>query len=97
MSRLQASLKLAQDGHFYLHNLGRKGLQVSGKAVPAGSRCRLFDGCFLEVGGLSLVFLVNAHVAEIMRKVREAVTDIDQPPRPPTGTGRPSQGKVRKE
>ena len=51
VSRLQASLKLAQDGHFYLHNLGRKGLQVSGKAVPAGSRCRLFDGCFLEVQG----------------------------------------------
>ena len=35
-----------------------------------GQSVRLSDGSLLEIGGLSFLFLLNAHIAEVFRKMQ---------------------------
>lgn len=69
-SRQAALIKLDQRGGFHLWNTGRKKLRVNLKEVGVGQSVRLSDGSLLEIGGLSFLFLLNAHIAEVFRKMQ---------------------------
>lgn len=69
-SRQAALLKLDHRGIFHLWNTGRKKLFVNQKEVGVGQSVRLQDGSLLEVGGLAFLFLLNAHVTEVFRKLQ---------------------------
>ncbi|KAG0623118.1 hypothetical protein M758_3G149800 [Ceratodon purpureus] len=59
VSRKQASLKLKEDGVFYLRNLGRRSLTVNNIAVDIDQRAILGSNCLIEVGGMCFIFEIN--------------------------------------
>jgi len=59
VSRQQATIKLKEDGRFYMRNIGRKVMHVNGMLVDRGQRAVLPDSCLIEVGGASFVFEAN--------------------------------------
>lgn len=72
VSRQQASLKLKEDGFFYLRNLGRRTLTVNNIPVDSDQRAMLGSNCLIEVGGMCFIFeinkrLVKQHVARMHR------------------------------
>ena len=92
-SRQAALLKLDQRGCFHLWNTGRKKLRVNLEEVGVGQSVRLSDGCLLEIGGMSFLFLLNAHIAEAFRKMQNGPgaepsafrNDSGAPPAPEPG------------
>ena len=96
-SRQAALLKLDHRGVFHLWNTGRKKLLVNQKEVGVGQSVPLPDGSLLEVGGLAFLFLQNAHIAEVFRKLQSGpgagnlgLRESEDPPALP-GDG-PSKG-----
>lgn len=59
VSRQQASVKLKEDGVFYLRNLGRRSLTVNNIAVDIDQRAILGSNCLIEVGGMCFIFEIN--------------------------------------
>ena len=59
VSRQQGMVRLHPGGSFYFQNLGQRKAKVDGNAVPTRARAVLKNGSLLQVGGLSLMFLVN--------------------------------------
>ncbi|CAK9862278.1 unnamed protein product [Sphagnum jensenii] len=64
VSRQQASLKLKEDGVFYLRNLGRRSLTVNNNAVETGQRAILGSNCLIEVGGMRFIFEINKRLVK---------------------------------
>ncbi|CAM6079245.1 unnamed protein product [Sphagnum tenellum] len=72
VSRQQASLKLKEDGVFYLRNLGRRSLTVNNNAVETGQRAILGSNCLIEVGGMRFIFEINKRlVKQQVEQMRE--------------------------
>jgi predicted component of type VI protein secretion system len=72
VSRQQASLKLKEDGVFYLRNLGRRSLTVNNNAVETGQRAILGSNCLIEVGGMRFIFEINKRlVKQQVERMRE--------------------------
>ncbi len=62
VSRQQGMIRLhPTSGDFYFQNYGRRKVRVNNQAVPYRRRAVLENGALLDVGGLSLLFLVNRH------------------------------------
>jgi len=59
VSREQAFVALGPDGVFRVRNVGRQEMHVNGQALPRGHEAALPHLGLVEVGGLSLLFLVN--------------------------------------
>lgn len=59
ISREQATIKLKEDGSFYLLNVGKRPLRVNETSLEKYEHVRLPDTCLLEVAGVTLVFEAN--------------------------------------
>ncbi|KAJ7547848.1 hypothetical protein O6H91_08G106700 [Diphasiastrum complanatum] len=64
VSRRQASIKLKEDGVFYLKNLGRRVLYVNNFAIEKSQRASLNSNCLIEVGGMRFIFEINKKLAK---------------------------------
>ncbi|MCO5568741.1 hypothetical protein L7F22_022441 [Adiantum nelumboides] len=77
VSRRQATIRLMEDGLFYLKNLGRRDLSVNNIPIPNGQHAMLGSGCLIEVGGMRFIFetnrrLVKERVAEMLQNRQQA-------------------------
>ncbi|KAI5069157.1 hypothetical protein GOP47_0015458 [Adiantum capillus-veneris] len=72
VSRRQATIRLMEDGLFYLKNLGRRDLSVNNIPIPNGQHAMLGSGCLIEVGGMRFIFETNR------RLVKERVEEMLQ-------------------
>ena len=59
MSRRQATLKLEDDGNFYLTNDGRFAMLVDGEQLQMGERARLRDQSVIQIAHFRLTLSVN--------------------------------------
>jgi hypothetical protein len=60
VSRLQAQLLLTAEGSWSITNTGRAPMAVNGQQLQRGACVMLPHLSLLEVGGMSLLFMVNS-------------------------------------
>eukprot|EP00252_Welwitschia_mirabilis_P021935 TRINITY_DN5780_c0_g1_i3.p1 TRINITY_DN5780_c0_g1~~TRINITY_DN5780_c0_g1_i3.p1 ORF type:complete len:880 (+),score=211.04 TRINITY_DN5780_c0_g1_i3:584-3223(+) len=59
VSRRQATIKLKEDGLFYLENHGKRSISVNGYVVAQDQRICLASNCLIEIGGMQFIFEIN--------------------------------------
>lgn len=59
VSRRQATIRLREDGLFYLENHGRRAIAVNSRDIMTGQCIRLGSNCLIEVGGMTFIFEIN--------------------------------------
>jgi len=64
VSRRQATIKLKEDGVFYLENHGKRAIAVNSHNVASGQRIRLGSNCLIEIGGMRFIFEMDKRLAK---------------------------------
>ncbi|KAK1274255.1 hypothetical protein QJS04_geneDACA012233 [Acorus gramineus] len=59
ISRRQATIKMTEDGSFFIKNVGRHSIFVNGKEVMVKQHLHLIPGCLIEMRGMAFIFEVN--------------------------------------
>ncbi|KAK1262672.1 hypothetical protein QJS04_geneDACA008947 [Acorus gramineus] len=59
ISRRQATIKMTEDGSFFIKNIGRHSIFVNGKEVMNKQHLKLSSGCLIEMRGMAFIFEVN--------------------------------------
>ncbi|XP_068646617.1 uncharacterized protein [Aristolochia californica] len=59
VSRRQATIKMEEDGAFYLTNLGKSYILVNSKEVANGQCSNLSSSCLIEIRGMRFMFETN--------------------------------------
>lgn len=76
VSRRQATIRLKEDGVFYLKNLGRRDLSVNNIPIPSGQHAMLGPNCLIEVGGMRFIFEINRRL--VKQRVEEMLQNRQQ-------------------
>lgn len=76
VSRRQATIKLKEDGVFYLKNLGRRDLSVNNIPIASGQHAMLGSNCLIEVGGMRFIFEINRKL--VRQRVAEMLSTRQQ-------------------
>lgn len=63
VSRRQATIKLKEDGLFYLENYGKRVISVNSHNIASGQRIRLSSNCLIEIGGMRFIFEMDKRLA----------------------------------
>jgi len=64
VSRRQATIKLKEDGVFYLENHGKRAIAVNSHNVASGQRIRLGSNCLIEIGGMRFIFEMDKRLSK---------------------------------
>ncbi|KAH7315032.1 hypothetical protein KP509_21G031100 [Ceratopteris richardii] len=76
VSRRQATIRLMEDGVFYLKNLGSRDLSVNNIIIPSGQHATIGSNCLIEVGGMRFIFEINRKL--VKRRVEEMLQNRQQ-------------------
>lgn len=76
VSRRQATIRLKEDGVFYLKNLGRRDLSVNNIPIANGQHAMLGSNCLIEVGGMRFIFEINRKL--VRQRVAEMLSTRQQ-------------------
>ena len=72
VSRRHALISLKSDGEFYIKNIGKRPIDVNGRPVWRGTKCRLPHDSLIEIANIFLLFSINTpFVAKIQRQLRQ--------------------------
>ena len=75
VSRRHALIKLKCDGEFYIKNIGKRPLDVNGRPVWRGTKCRLPHDSVIEIANIFLLFSINTPtMAKIKQQLRSSMT-----------------------
>ncbi|MCL7023607.1 hypothetical protein MKW94_011131 [Papaver nudicaule] len=74
ISRRQATIKMDENGSFYMKNLGKCPVLVNSKELKTGQRIKLTSNCLIEISGMQFLFEINQnivrqHLAEKARRI----------------------------
>ncbi|XP_054277295.1 microspherule protein 1 isoform X2 [Macrosteles quadrilineatus] len=77
VSRRQGTIRLRNNGDFYLASEGKRAIFVDGRPILAGNKYRLNNNSVVEVAGLRFIFLVNQ---ELIGVIRQEAAKLQQQP-----------------
>ncbi|XP_057815024.2 uncharacterized protein LOC131028707 isoform X2 [Cryptomeria japonica] len=72
VSRRQATIRLREDGLFYLENHGRRAIAVNSCDIMSGQCIRLGSNCLIEIGGMTFIFEISRRRREQSDKKHQA-------------------------
>ncbi|KAI3855879.1 hypothetical protein MKX03_011534 [Papaver bracteatum] len=62
ISRRQATIKIDENGCFYMKNLGKCSVLVNSKELKTGQRVKLSSNCLIEISGIQFLFEINQNI-----------------------------------
>ncbi|KAI3853199.1 hypothetical protein MKX03_021526 [Papaver bracteatum] len=62
ISRRQATIKMDENGSFYMKNLGKCSVLVNSKELKTGQRVKLSSNCLIEISGIQFLFEINQNI-----------------------------------
>ncbi|XP_014249677.1 microspherule protein 1 isoform X2 [Cimex lectularius] len=68
VSRQQGTIRLRNNGDFFIMNEGKRPIYVDGRPILAGNKYRLNDNSVVEIAGLRFVFLINMELISVIRQ-----------------------------
>ncbi|XP_067015360.1 microspherule protein 1 [Anabrus simplex] len=77
VSRRQGTIRMRNNGDFFLSSEGKRAIYVDGRAILAGNKYRLNNNSVLEIAGLRFVFLINQ---DLMNVIRQEVIKLNLQP-----------------
>ncbi|KAI3989154.1 hypothetical protein MKX01_033190 [Papaver californicum] len=85
ISRRQATIKMDENGSFYMKNLGRCSVLVNSKELKTGQRVKLSSNCLIEISGIQFLFemnqnIVRHHLAEKARRINDNISKFQRLP-----------------
>ncbi|XP_069678073.1 microspherule protein 1 isoform X2 [Periplaneta americana] len=67
VSRRQGTIRLRNNGDFFLSSEGKRAIYVDGRPILAGNKYRLNNNSVVEIAGLRFIFLVNQDLISVIR------------------------------
>ncbi|XP_047097684.1 microspherule protein 1 isoform X3 [Schistocerca piceifrons] len=67
ISRRQGTIRLRNNGDFFLSSEGKRPIYVDGRPILAGNKYRLNNNSVIEIAGLRFIFLVNQELINVIR------------------------------
>nr|CAD7568015.1 unnamed protein product [Timema californicum] len=67
ISRRQGTIRLRNNGDFFLCSEGKRPMYVDGRPILAGNKYRLNNNSVVEIAGLRFIFLVNQELINVIR------------------------------
>lgn len=67
VSRRQGTIRLRNNGDFFLSSEGKRAIFVDGRPILAGNKYRLNNNSVVEIAGLRFIFLVNQDLISVIR------------------------------
>lgn len=67
ISRRQGTIRLRNNGDFFLSSEGKRPIYVDGRPILAGNKYRLNNNSVIEIAGLRFIFLVNQDLINVIR------------------------------
>lgn len=68
VSRQQGTIRLRNNGDFFIMNEGKRAIYIDGRPILAGNKYRLNDNSVVEIAGLRFVFLINMELISVIRQ-----------------------------
>lgn len=68
VSRRQGTIRLRNNGDFFLSSEGKRAIYVDGRPILAGNKYRLNNNSVVEVAGLRFIFLINQELINVIRQ-----------------------------
>uniref|UniRef100_A0A1B6CT39 Microspherule protein 1 n=1 Tax=Clastoptera arizonana TaxID=38151 RepID=A0A1B6CT39_9HEMI len=68
ISRRQGTIRLRNNGDFYLASEGKRAIYVDGRPILAGNKYRLNNNSVVEIANLKFSFLVNQDLISVIRQ-----------------------------
>lgn len=68
VSRRQGTIRLRNNGDFYLASEGKRAIYVDGRPILAGNKYRLNNNSVVEIASLRFIFLVNQDLINAIRE-----------------------------
>lgn len=68
VSRRQGTIRLRNNGDFFLASEGKRAIFVDGRPILAGNKYRLNNNSVVEIAGLRFLFLVNQELIGVIRQ-----------------------------
>ncbi|KAL1124814.1 hypothetical protein AAG570_001435, partial [Ranatra chinensis] len=68
VSRQQGTIRLRNNGDFFLMNEGKRPIYIDGRPILTGNKYRLNDNSVVEIAGLRFVFLINMDLISVIRQ-----------------------------
>ncbi|KDR21571.1 hypothetical protein L798_01725 [Zootermopsis nevadensis] len=68
VSRRQGTIRLRNNGDFFLSSEGKRAIYVDGRPILAGNKYRLNNNSVVEIAGLRFIFLVNQDLISVIRR-----------------------------
>ncbi|XP_075215541.1 microspherule protein Rcd5 [Lycorma delicatula] len=68
VSRRQGTIRLRNNGDFFLASEGKRAIYVDGRPILAGNKYRLNNNSVVEIAGLRFIFLVNQELISVIRQ-----------------------------
>uniref|UniRef100_A0A0V0GC70 Microspherule protein 1 n=1 Tax=Triatoma dimidiata TaxID=72491 RepID=A0A0V0GC70_TRIDM len=68
VSRQQGTIRLRNNGDFFIMNEGKRPIFVDGRSILTGNKYRLNDNSVVEIAGLRFVFLINMELISVIRQ-----------------------------
>jgi len=68
VSRQQGTIRLRNNGDFFVLNEGKRPIYVDGRPILTGNKYRLNDNSIVEIAGLRFIFLINMELISVIRQ-----------------------------
>ncbi|XP_011310632.1 microspherule protein 1 isoform X2 [Fopius arisanus] len=68
VSRRQATIRLRNNGDFFLSSEGKRPIFVDSRPILAGNKMKLNNNSVIEVAGLRFIFLINQELISVIRQ-----------------------------
>lgn len=68
VSRQQGTIRLRNNGDFFIMNEGKRAIYIDGRPILTGNKYRLNDNSVVEIAGLRFVFLINMELISVIRQ-----------------------------
>ncbi|KAB0791491.1 hypothetical protein PPYR_03291 [Photinus pyralis] len=66
ISRRQGTLRLRNNGEFYISSEGKRPIFVDGRPIMAGNKVRLYDNSVVEFSSLRFIFSINHEIIRVI-------------------------------
>lgn len=76
VSRKQGTIKMRNNGDFFLSNEGKRPIFVDGVPIISGNKIKLHNNNVIEIAGLRFIFLINH---DIVQKIRLESASLSTP------------------
>ncbi|KAI3959124.1 hypothetical protein MKX01_023800 [Papaver californicum] len=85
ISRRQATIKMNENGSFYMKNLGKCSVLVNSKELKTGQHVKLSSNCLIEINGIQFLFEINQnivrqHLAAKARRINDNSSKFERLP-----------------